>query len=43
VHDDDLMTAAMCTMLDRMEWHMPTGGAVWTTPRDPLLDMDSHF
>jgi hypothetical protein len=43
VHDDDLMTAAMCTLLDRMEWHMPTGGAVWTTPRDPLLDMDSHF
>jgi len=33
VHDDDLMTAAMCTLLDRMEWYtrLPT---VWTTPRD---------
>jgi phage FluMu gp28-like protein len=43
VHDDDLITAALCHILDGLEWHVPTGGAVWTTPRDPLLDMDHHF
>ena len=42
VHDDDLMTAAMCTLLDRMEWR-PSLGAVWTTPKDPLKEMDGRF
>jgi hypothetical protein len=32
VHDDDLITSAMCTILDRMEGRMWDGGAVWTTP-----------
>jgi hypothetical protein len=42
VHDDDLMTAAMCSLLDRMEWRvsLPT---TWTTPRDPLEEMDGKF
>ena len=42
VHDDDLMTSALCVMLDGLEWftHLP---AVWTTPRDPLKDMDRAF
>jgi len=42
VHDDDLMTGAMCTLLDRMEWYarLPS---VWTTPKDPLLDMDRRY
>jgi hypothetical protein len=39
VQDDDLMTGAMCTLLDRMEWRssLPT---TWTRPRDPLEEMD---
>jgi hypothetical protein len=42
VHDDDLITGAMCTLLDRMEW-------IKTTPfmivpgRDPLEEMDGRF
>jgi hypothetical protein len=44
VHDDDLMTAAMCSLLDRMEWRISTPTApmiVWG--RDPLEEMDRHF
>ncbi len=42
VHDDDLVTSALCVMLDGLEWytHLPT---VWTTPKDPLKGMDGHF
>ena len=42
LHDDDLMTSALCVMLDGLEWytHLPT---VWTTPRDPLEEMDGRF
>ena len=42
VHDDDLITSALCVVLDGLEWydHSP---AVWTTPRDPLKDMDGRF
>jgi hypothetical protein len=42
VHDDDLVTGAMCTLLDRMEWRasMPT---TWTRPRDPLEEMDGRY
>jgi hypothetical protein len=42
VHDDDLTTAAMCTLLDRMDWR-PSLPATWTTPKDPLADMDRNF
>jgi hypothetical protein len=42
VHDDDLVTSAMCAILDRMEWYTPLP-AVWTTPKDPLKEMDGHF
>jgi hypothetical protein len=42
VHDDDLITSAMCAILDRMEWYTPLP-TVWTTPRDPLEDMDGRF
>jgi hypothetical protein len=42
VHDDDLMTAAMCCLLDRMEWRvsLPT---TWTTPKDPMKEWDRNF
>ena len=43
VHDDDLMTGAMCHVLDGEDWRLWDGGAVWTTPRDPLKDMDRNF
>ena len=42
VHDDDLMTGAMCTILDRMDWR-PALGAVWTKPKDLLEGVDGHF
>jgi hypothetical protein len=42
VHDDDLITSAMCAMLDRMEWRIsvPT---TWIAPKDPLEEMDRNF
>jgi hypothetical protein len=42
VHDDDLMTSALCVMLDGLEWYTPMP-SVWTTPRDPLKDMDGNY
>jgi hypothetical protein len=42
VHDDDLMTGAMCHILDGEEWGLSTG-AVWTTPKDPLEEMDRAY
>ena len=42
VHDDDLITSAMCAILDRMEWYY-SGPTTWTTPKDPLEGMDRHF
>ena len=42
VHDDDLITSAMCAILDRMEWRISLPTA-WTTPRDPLEEMDRNF
>ncbi len=45
VHDDDLMTAALCCLLDKDDWEP---ACQETTPlivrvRDPLEDMDSSF
>jgi len=42
VHDDDLITSAMCAILDQMEWRLslPT---TWIAPRDPLEEMDGNF
>jgi hypothetical protein len=42
VHDDDLITSAMCAILDRMEWCI-SSPTTWTTPRDPLEEMDWNF
>jgi hypothetical protein len=42
VHDDDLMTGAMCTLLDRMEWYTPTEPLI-VPGRDPLEEMDRYF
>jgi hypothetical protein len=42
VHDDDLMTGAMCSILDRLEWYVPTEpGFVYA--KDPLEEMDWNF
>jgi len=41
VHDDDVVTASMCTLLDRMEWYVPLQ-AVIIPGRDPLEEMDDH-
>jgi len=38
----NLMTSALCVMLDGLEWYTPLP-AVWTTPRDPLKDMDGRY
>ena len=42
VHDDDLMTGAMCTLLDRMEWHIPLPTLI-IPGRDPLEGMDRNY
>ena len=42
VHDDDLMTGAMCSILDRLEWYVRTEpGFVYA--KDPLEEMDWNF
>jgi hypothetical protein len=42
VHDDDLITAALCHELDQLEWHirLPT---TWTYPKDPMHERDRNF
>jgi hypothetical protein len=42
VHDDDLMTGALCTILDTLEWYtrLPT---VIIPGKDPLPEMDRNF
>jgi hypothetical protein len=42
VHDDDLMTGAMCALLDRMEWYTPLKTGI-VRGRDPLEEMDRRF
>jgi hypothetical protein len=42
VHDDDLITAAMCSLLDRMEWHVYLPGFM-IPGRDPLEEMDRNY
>ena len=42
VHDDDLMTGAMCSILDRLEWYVRTEpGFVYA--KDPLEEMDRNY
>jgi hypothetical protein len=42
VHDDDLITAALCVVLDGQDW--ATSGPTLIVPgRDPLPDMDRNF
>ena len=42
VHDDDLITGALCHELDKLEWHVYLP-AVWTTPKDPMPEWDRNF
>jgi hypothetical protein len=42
VHDDDLITGAMCSLLDRMEWYTPTE-PIFAAMRDPLEEMNGMF
>jgi hypothetical protein len=42
VHDDDLITGALCYELDKLEWYI-SSPTTWTQPRDPLLDWDHNF
>jgi hypothetical protein len=42
VHDDDLITGALCTILDRLDWFVPLPSVV-VSPADPLVDMDKSF
>jgi hypothetical protein len=42
VHDDDLMTGAMCAILDRMEWHVRLETVI-VRRKDPLEEMDRAF
>jgi len=42
VHDDDLLTGAMCALLDRLEWSTPLPTVI-VPGRDPLERMDKAF
>jgi hypothetical protein len=42
VHDDDLMTSALCHEMDKLEWYTPSP-TVWTTPKDPMPEWDRNF
>lgn len=39
LHDDLLISAALCAVLDRQKWNPPAGGGGAAAPSDPLLDM----
>ncbi len=44
VHDDDLMTGAMCTLLDKMEWRPRAYAPGVIIPgKDPLEEMDRGY
>ena len=42
VHDDDLITGALCTVLDKLDWSIGLP-SVFVPGRDPLQDMDRNF
>jgi hypothetical protein len=42
VHDDDLMTGAMCSVLDRLEWRVSQHTLI-VRGKDPLKEMDGRF
>jgi len=42
IHDDYLLADALVAKLDVLEWSISLP-AVFTTPRDPLLDMDNYL
>jgi len=42
VHDDDLITAALCHELDKLDWYTPLP-SVWATPKDPMPEWDRNF
>jgi len=42
VHDDDLITAALCVILDGQDW-TSSGPTLIVPGRDPLPDMDRNF
>jgi hypothetical protein len=39
VHDDDLMTGAICRELDKLEWRIDLP-IPWTKPKDPMPEWD---
>jgi hypothetical protein len=42
VHDDDLITGALCTILDGLDWHIPTQPQIYDAP-DALEGMERRF
>ena len=42
VHDDDLITAALWTELDALDWSVPTEPG-FVPGIDPLIGMDNNF
>ena len=42
VHDDDLVTSALCTILDGLDWHIPTQPQFYYPP-DPLEGTERNF
>jgi hypothetical protein len=43
VHDDLVMSAALCAVLDAQEWYVGGGPILMVRPRDPLEEMDRGF
>jgi hypothetical protein len=42
VHDDDLITGALCHKLNKLEWYTPLP-SVWTSSKDPMPEWDRNF
>lgn len=42
VHDDHILADSMTATLDKLVW-MISSPTIWTTPRDPLKDMDRNY
>ena len=42
VHDDDLVSAALCFVLDGLDWSVSSPTTI-LQPKDPLKDIDNYF
>lgn len=43
IHDDLLLSASLCALLDEEKWHLPDEKPVWIRASDPLTRMEKGF